>query len=151
MSANPLTAKHAYTLSTILFLASGLLYTLERMLAYYIWIGQMQAASATGQFPTQPELPSLFTNGFVTFFLAASLFLLIVGIVLSTPKQPSVRPGHESGAANPSGGNASSIGAREHEAEAATGGFDRLPTYLVYGIIAFLGFLIVVGFLNFLR
>ncbi|MGN7470529.1 hypothetical protein [Brevibacillus sp. SAFN-007a] len=146
-----MTAKLAYTLSTLLFLASGLLYTLERILAYYIWIGQMQAASATGQFPTQPELPSLFTNGFVAFFLAASLFLLIVGIVFSMPKQPTVRSGHESGVPNPAEENTLSMGAREHDADAAKPGFAKLPTYLVYGIIAFLGFLIVVGVLNFVR
>ncbi|WP_312115635.1 hypothetical protein [Brevibacillus reuszeri] len=63
-------------LATVTFLTSGIIYTAERAIAYYSWIGQMQAK--TGSFPTEPELPSLVTNGYVLFFLAFSIFLVVL-------------------------------------------------------------------------
>lgn len=63
-------------LAVVMFLASGIIYTAERAIAYYSWIGQMQAK--TGSFPSEPELPSLVTNGYVVFFLALSIFLFVL-------------------------------------------------------------------------
>ncbi|EST52443.1 hypothetical protein T458_15820 [Brevibacillus panacihumi W25] len=66
-----------FVLATILLIASGLIYTTERFIAYYSWIGQMQAH--TGSFPTYPELPTFVTNGFVPFFLVGSVVLFVIG------------------------------------------------------------------------
>jgi len=66
-----------FVLATILLLASGLIFTIERFIAYYSWIGQMQAH--TGSFPTYPELPTFFSNGFVPLFLVGSFVLFVIG------------------------------------------------------------------------
>ena len=63
-----------YILGTIFLISSGFLYTIERGIAYYYWIGQMSVVSHTGSYSTNPQLPRLFTNIYIPIFL-------IVGVV----------------------------------------------------------------------
>jgi hypothetical protein len=51
-----------FVLSATFLLASGFLYTFERFIAYYSWVGQMGALAHTGSYPNYPLLPGLFTN-----------------------------------------------------------------------------------------
>jgi hypothetical protein len=58
-------------------LYTGLLYTIERFIAYYSWIGQMNAH--TGNFPTYPEMPGFFSNIFVPIFFLIGVILIATG------------------------------------------------------------------------
>jgi hypothetical protein len=61
--------KGYYILGTIFLISSGFLYTIERGIAYYSWIGQMNALPQIGSYPSNPQLPGLFTNIYVPVFL----------------------------------------------------------------------------------
>jgi hypothetical protein len=66
-----------YILGTVFIVTSGILYSLERFISYFAWIGQMNAN--TGSFPTYPDLPSLFTNVFVPTFIIIGVILFVLG------------------------------------------------------------------------
>ncbi|MBP1926515.1 hypothetical protein J2Z76_002384 [Sedimentibacter acidaminivorans] len=69
--------KLCYILGTVFIVTSGILYSIERFIAYFSWIGQMNAH--TGSFPTYPDLPSIFTNIFVPAFIIMGVILFILG------------------------------------------------------------------------
>ncbi len=62
-----------YILGTVFIITSGILYSLERLISYFSWIGQMNAETVSS--PTYPDLPSINTNIFVPIFI-------IIGIIL---------------------------------------------------------------------
>lgn len=66
-----------YILGTIFIVTSGILYSLERFISYFSWIGQMNAH--TGSFPTYPDFPNLFTNIFVPVFIVIGIVLFVLG------------------------------------------------------------------------
>jgi len=66
-----------YQIGTIFIVASGFIYTIERFISYYLWIGQGQMQ---GSFPTfSADLPGLFTNIFLPLFLVIGAISFIRG------------------------------------------------------------------------
>lgn len=68
-----------YIFGTIFLIASGLIYTVERGIAYYSWIGQRLSASQVGMCSTTPELPGLFTNIFIPGFVIIGAIFFVLG------------------------------------------------------------------------
>jgi hypothetical protein len=66
-----------YILGTVFIITSGILYSIERFIAYFTWIGQMNAH--TGSCPNYPSLPGIQTNIFVAIFTIISIFLFVSG------------------------------------------------------------------------
>jgi hypothetical protein len=66
-----------YILGSVFIIASGFLYTLERFIAYFAWVGQMNAH--TGSFPNNPDLPGLSSNIFIPTFLLIGIVLFVLG------------------------------------------------------------------------
>lgn len=62
-----------YILGTVFIIISGVLYSIERFIAYFSWIGQMNAH--TGSFPTEPDLSGVIKSIFIPIFI-------IIGILL---------------------------------------------------------------------
>ncbi|WP_425803765.1 hypothetical protein ACHOLT_18750 [Desulfitobacterium sp. Sab5] len=69
--------KLCYILGTVFIITSGIIYSLERFIAYFVWIGQMNAH--TGSFPTYPNLPGLLTNIFIPIYAVIGIILLVIG------------------------------------------------------------------------
>lgn len=69
--------KLCYILGTVFIITSGIIYSLERFIAYFAWIGQMNAH--TGSFPTYPNLPGLLTNIFIPIYAVIGIILLVIG------------------------------------------------------------------------
>ncbi len=69
--------KFYYGLGTIFITTSGILYTIERVIAYFSWVGQMNAH--TGSFPIKPSLPGLLTNAFIPMFIIIGIYLFVSG------------------------------------------------------------------------
>lgn len=67
-----------YIFGTIFLISSGFLYTIERGFAYYYWVGQISAASHTGSYSTNPQLPSLFTNIYIPLFLIIGVIFYVL-------------------------------------------------------------------------
>jgi len=67
-----------YILGAVFIIISSVLYTIERFIAYYLWIGQMSAN--TGSYPTNPDLPGLFTNIFIPIFIIIGVILFVLGV-----------------------------------------------------------------------
>ncbi len=66
-----------YVLGTVFIITSGILYSFERFIAYFFWIGQM---NVTGSFPTNPlVLPGLSSNIFIPIFLIIGVVLFVLG------------------------------------------------------------------------
>jgi len=61
---------------------SGILYTVERFIAVFKWIGETAPVKikGSGSFPTEPTMPGIFDNLFVGVFLILGLVLLIIGL-----------------------------------------------------------------------
>lgn len=59
--------KVRYILGTVFIIAAGLIYTFERFISYFAWIGEMNAN--LGSFSTYPDIPGVFTNIFVPIFI----------------------------------------------------------------------------------
>jgi hypothetical protein len=66
-----------YILGTVFIIASGILYSFERFIAYFSWIGQMNAH--TGSFPNNPDLPGLSSNIFIPIFVIIGIALFVLG------------------------------------------------------------------------
>ncbi|AFS78277.1 hypothetical protein Curi_c12660 [Gottschalkia acidurici 9a] len=66
-----------YILGTVFIITSGILYSLERAISYFSWIGQMNADSSS--FPSYPNLPNIFTNSFVPTFIVIGVILFVLG------------------------------------------------------------------------
>ncbi|WP_454192732.1 hypothetical protein [Paenibacillus sp. Marseille-Q7038] len=61
---------------------SGILFTLERYIAVFKWIGETAPVkiNGSGPYPTEPTMPGVFDNLFVAIFLILGLVLLIIGL-----------------------------------------------------------------------
>lgn len=68
-----------FVLGTIFIISSGFLYTIERGIAYYSWIGQMASAAHTGSFPSNPELPVPLTNIYIPAFIIIGVIFYVLG------------------------------------------------------------------------
>ncbi len=68
-----------YILGTVFIITSGILYSLERLISYFSWIGQMNAN--TGSYPTYPDLPSINTNIFVLIFIIIGIVFFALGAI----------------------------------------------------------------------
>lgn len=66
-----------YILGTVFIITSGMLYSLERFIAYVTWIGQINAH--TGSFPNAPDLPGLSTNIFIPIFIIIGVAFFVRG------------------------------------------------------------------------
>lgn len=69
--------KLCYILGTVFIITTGIIYSLERFIAYVAWIGQMNAH--TGSFPIYPDLPSMLTNVFIPIFAVLGIMLFVIG------------------------------------------------------------------------
>lgn len=67
---------------------SGILYTVERFIAVYKWVGESAPVkmNGSGSYPEQPIFPSIFDNFYVGFFLILGLALLITGLIKGIKK-----------------------------------------------------------------
>jgi hypothetical protein len=68
-----------YVLGTIFIIVSGFLYTIERGIAYYSWIGQRISASQVGSFSSNPELPGLLSNIYIPVFVIIGVIFYALG------------------------------------------------------------------------
>ncbi|MBD7968701.1 MULTISPECIES: hypothetical protein [Paenibacillus] len=61
---------------------SGILFTLERFIAVFKWIGESAPVkiNGSGSYTTEPAMPGVFDNLFVGIFLILGLVLLIIGL-----------------------------------------------------------------------
>lgn len=66
-----------YILSTIFIITSGILYSFERFIAYFSWIGEMN--SHTGRFQANPSMPGILTNIFIPIFIMIGIYLFVLG------------------------------------------------------------------------
>ncbi|WP_053217691.1 hypothetical protein [Virgibacillus senegalensis] len=64
-------------LGVVFFLASGFVYTLERLNVYVYWLAQ----SLNGEFPVKPDMSEAFNNLFVPIFLALGIVFFVVYFV----------------------------------------------------------------------
>ncbi|AGL02457.1 hypothetical protein [Desulfoscipio gibsoniae] len=71
--------KLCYIFSAVFIIAGSIIYTFERAISYFVWIGEMNAASITGSFPSQPELNPLFSNAFFLIFILLGLAFFVFG------------------------------------------------------------------------
>lgn len=71
---------------------SGVLYTLERFISVYKWIGESAPVkiNGSGSYPTEPIFPGIFDNFFIGFFLIFGLILLIIGLVMGIKDTKSI-------------------------------------------------------------
>ncbi|WP_340003758.1 hypothetical protein MHH52_17180 [Paenibacillus sp. FSL K6-0276] len=61
---------------------SGILYTVERFIAVFEYIGDAAPVKikGSGSYPSEPTMPGVFDNLFVGIFLILGLILLIIGL-----------------------------------------------------------------------
>lgn len=65
--------KNHIVLGSLFLIASGLIFTLERLIGYVYWFAQI----VTGEYPTEPKI-DLFSNFFVyIFFIIGVIFFVI--------------------------------------------------------------------------
>ncbi|MDP4182377.1 MAG: hypothetical protein Q8942_14965 [Bacillota bacterium] len=66
----------------IFIISSGLLFTFERFLSIFKWIGQVAPVkiNGSGDYPSNPTMPGLIDNIFVVLFLVIGLSLLVIGL-----------------------------------------------------------------------
>ncbi|WP_074597787.1 hypothetical protein [Sediminibacillus halophilus] len=57
----------------VFLLASGFLYTMERLNRYIYWFAQ----TSTGEFPTNPDMQLIYQNLFIPVFLLISILFFI--------------------------------------------------------------------------
>lgn len=59
-------------LGSVFIITAGIIYTFERFISYFAWIGEMNAN--LGSFSTYPNTPGVFTNIFVPIFIFMGVF-----------------------------------------------------------------------------
>lgn len=64
-------------LGVFLLWASGLIYTIERVVAQYVWVSQV--TGDVGSYPANPEFPGIMTNIYVLVFAVLGAVLLVAG------------------------------------------------------------------------
>lgn len=64
----------------ILMVVSGLIFTFERFISIFMWIGQTVPVkiNGSGSYPTKPTMPGIFDNIFVPLLFIIGLILLII-------------------------------------------------------------------------
>lgn len=72
---------------------SGILYTLERFLAVFKWVGEVAPVkiNGSGSYPKEPTMPGLFDNFFVGFFLFFGLIWIMIGIIRGNRERRETR------------------------------------------------------------
>ncbi len=68
--------KLCYVLGTVFIITSGILYSFERFIAYFVWISKMNAHTVS--FPPYPSLPGLLTNIFVPIFIIVGITFFVL-------------------------------------------------------------------------
>lgn len=66
-----------YVLATVFIIASGFLYSFERFISYYEWIGILNAD--IGMYSSSPDLPGILTNIFIPIFIITGVVLIVKG------------------------------------------------------------------------
>lgn len=66
-----------YLLGTVFIIASGFLYTFERFISYYEWIGILNAD--IDMYSANPNLPGILTNIFIPIFIIIGGVLIFKG------------------------------------------------------------------------
>ncbi|WP_300857519.1 hypothetical protein [uncultured Clostridium sp.] len=69
--------KQYYILGIIFIISSGFLYSFERFITYYEWIGILNAN--IGIEYSSPHLPGIFNNIFIPIFIIIGFILIIRG------------------------------------------------------------------------
>lgn len=70
-------------LGCILIVFSGLIYTFERYVSIFMWIGQVAPVkiNGSGSWPTNPTMPGIFDNFFVPLLFIMGLYFIIISFV----------------------------------------------------------------------
>ena len=65
-------------IGSIFILVSGVMYTIERSVSWLVWVAQKTAVAihGSGEWPTEPTLPSITDNLFVLLFLVIGIVML---------------------------------------------------------------------------
>lgn len=66
--------KTSLILGVIFLITGGLIFTIERLSSYVYWFAQ----TVTGDFPSDPEMLSLFDNLFIPFFFLIAVISFII-------------------------------------------------------------------------
>lgn len=66
-----------YVLATVFIIASGFLYSFERFISYYEWIGILNAD--IDMYSSAPNLPGILTNIFIPIFIIIGGVLIVKG------------------------------------------------------------------------
>lgn len=69
--------KLCYIFSAVFIIAGSIIYTFERAISYFVWIGER--IGRTGILPSQPELNPLFSNAFFLIFILLGLAFFVFG------------------------------------------------------------------------
>jgi len=67
-----------YVLGATFIITSGILYTAERFIAYFSWVGVMNAH--TGSYDNYPSLPDFQTNVFIPIFIIIGICFFVSGL-----------------------------------------------------------------------
>lgn len=66
-----------YAFGSIFIIVSSFLYSFERFISYYEWIGIIN--SDKGMYPASPDLPGILTNIFIPIFIIIGIIFIIKG------------------------------------------------------------------------
>lgn len=79
-----LDTKTGYILGALFILTSGLIFTIERLIAYVHWVGQVN----TGTWDTVPQTMPLFNNLFIVLFFIVGIGFMGISFekARNTPK-----------------------------------------------------------------
>jgi len=69
--------RYNYVFGTIFIITSGVLYTMERFIAYFSWVGAMNAHPTS--YATHPTLPDLQTNIYIPIFIIIGICFFVSG------------------------------------------------------------------------
>lgn len=77
--------KYSFVSGVVLIALSGILFTMERFIAVFKYIGEsfpvkIKVSGSFQSYPTTPTIPGIFDNIFVGSFFILGLILLIIGI-----------------------------------------------------------------------
>jgi hypothetical protein len=77
--------KSSFITGVVLIALSGILYTAERFISVFKWVGDAAPVkiNGSGTYPTEPTMPGIFDNIFVGIFLVLGLVLLLIGLFRS--------------------------------------------------------------------
>lgn len=69
-------------LGCILLMISGVIFTFERFISVFLWIGQAAPVkiNGSGSYPGQPIMPGIFDNIFVPIFFVMGLILIFINL-----------------------------------------------------------------------